>query len=98
MKKAVGVSLALWAGTFLTGVGIGIFARARYVAVLTAVLEVAAIAALVICEGTGHSNMAMLSGLAAMAVPFLGALATCGAFAASLLRRALPWYSRNDSL
>lgn len=89
----MGVNLGIWVGTFLAGTVFGVFLRPRYLAILTAVLEVAALAGLVVC----HGDLAMLFGIAAMALPLLGVLATGGAIVGAATRRALARPARDIS-
>ncbi len=82
------VNLGIWAGTFLLGAVLGIFVRPRHVGILTVVFEIGAIAGLVFFGAMLRGDLTMLFGIVAMAVPFLGALATSGAALSFAVRRA----------
>ena len=86
-----------WIWILLVGAVLGVFIKPHYLAILTAILEVAAIAGLAVSGEILHNGKAMLFGVAAMAIPLLGGLATCGAFVGATIRRRLVRRARADS-
>ena len=77
-----------WLWLLLAGIVLGLFVRPRTVGVAFASLFVVALLGLVTSAALSHSNHAMLFGIAAMAIPIVGALAAIGAVAGSALRSA----------
>jgi hypothetical protein len=76
-----------WLWVLLGGALVGVFLRPRTVALASAGLFVASIVGLVAAGALGYGNASMLFGIAAMAIPVLGIIATAGAAIGSRLRR-----------
>lgn len=85
----MGVNFGIWTATVVVGAVFGIFVRPLYIAVLAGVFELAALAGLLVYGVLGHGDLATVFGIAAMAVPLLGALVSCGALIGSAIRKRL---------
>lgn len=77
-----------WWWVLAAGAGAGFFLSPRTVALVSVVLFAASIAGLIAAGALGHGNAATIFGLAAMAIPVLGIIATVGAALGSRVRRA----------
>ncbi len=77
-----------WLWVLAAGAVVGFFLSPRTVALVSVVLFAASIAGLIAAGSLGHGNAATIFGVAAMAIPVLGIIATVGAALGSRVRRA----------
>lgn len=76
-----------WWWVLAAGAVVGFFLSPRTVALVSVVLFALSIAGLIAAGALGHGNAATIFGLAAMAIPVLGILATVGAALGARVRR-----------
>jgi peptidoglycan/LPS O-acetylase OafA/YrhL len=78
-----------WLWLLLGGVILGVFVRPRTVGILTGVCFLLAVLGLVVSAAFSLGNYTMLFGIAATAVPIIGAVGTVGAVLGASLRKAI---------
>ena len=76
-----------WFWVLVGGVVLGAFLRPRVVALIAAALFAAAVFGLVVAAVLGYGTATTLFGLAAVAIPVLGAVAVAGAAISGLIWR-----------
>lgn len=76
-----------WWWVLAAGAVVGFFLSPRTVALVSVVLFALSVAGLIAAGALGHANAATICGLAAMAIPVMGILATVGAALGSRVRR-----------
>jgi hypothetical protein len=77
-----------WLLVLAGGAIVGVFFNPRTIALVSVSLFAASVAGLVAAGALGYGNASMLFGIAAMAIPVLGIIATAGAAISSKVRRA----------
>lgn len=77
-----------WLWVLAGGAAVGAFFSPRSVALASVGLFAACIAGLIAAGALGYGNATMLFGLATMAIPVLGIVATAAAVLGSRIRRA----------
>lgn len=83
--------ILIWVGTALVGALLGLFVRPRTIAIFCAFAFSLAVAGVVIGYSTGNGAVGFMSGVATMAIAFLGALLVGGsAVIRALWRRSEP--------